>query len=193
MNINKKYWKSLYDAKTLGWDIGYISTPLKEYFDQLKDRDIKILIPGAGNGYEVAYLNNKGYKNVFYLDYLPEAINSFKKLHPDFPKKRILNEDFFKHRGNYDLIIELAFFTSIIPERREELAKKMYDLLNLGGKYVGLFFNHEFKLNHPPYGAIKETYLELIKDLFEVKTFEPAYNSIKARKDRELFFIFKKK
>ena len=40
---------------------------------------------------------------------------------------------------------------------------------------------------------MKETYLELIKDKFSVKTFEVAYNSIKPRAERELFFIFEKK
>jgi len=69
----------------------------------------------------------------------------------------------------------------------------MHNLLNVGGKYVGLFFNHEFKLNKPPFGAMKETYLELMENLFSVKTMELANNSIKPREGRELFFIFEKK
>jgi hypothetical protein len=66
-------------------------------------------------------------------------------------------------------------------------------LLNPGGKYVGLFLNHDFGNESPPFGAFKENYLELIKDLFDVQLFEPAYNSIKPRAGRELFFIFKKR
>ena len=192
MIIDKQYWENLYKANTLGWDIGYISPPLKKYFDQLTNKDIKILIPGAGNGYEANYLINKGFKNTYYLDYSKGAIKSFKKLNPNFPNENIIKENFFKHTAKYDLIIEVAFFTSIEPDYREDLANKMYNLLNIGGKYVGLFFNHEFKLNKPPYGAMKETYLELIKDLFSVKTMELAYNSVKPREGRELFFIFKK-
>jgi len=192
MKINKEYWENLYKNKTLGWDIGNISPPLKEYFNQLTNKDIKILVPGAGNGYEASCLIDKGFTNTYYLDYSEGAINNFKKLNPNFPKENIIKEDFFKHSEKYDLIIELAFFTSIEPENRDTLAKKMHNLLNIGGKYVGLFFNHEFKLNKPPYGAMKETYLELIKDLFAIKTMEIAYNSIKPRKGRELFFIFEK-
>jgi len=192
MKINKEYWENLYKNKTLGWDIGNISPPLKEYFNQLTNKDIKILVPGAGNGYEASFLIDKGFTNTYYLDYSEGAINNFKKLNPNFPKENIIKEDFFKHSEKYDLIIELAFFTSIEPENRDTLAKKMHNLLNIGGKYVGLFFNHEFKLNKPPYGAMKETYLELIKDLFAIKTMEIAYNSIKPRKGRELFFIFEK-
>ena len=69
MIINKAYWERIYESGHIGWDIGYISTPLKEYFDQLTDKNIKILVPGAGTGYEADYLYKNGFKNVFYLDY----------------------------------------------------------------------------------------------------------------------------
>ncbi len=192
LKIDKNYWNTLFKNKQLGWDIGYISTPLKKYINQLNDKSLKILIPGGGNGYEASYLYKNGFHNTFYLDYSEEAVKSFKKTDPEFPESNIIQEDFFQHFGKYDLILELAFFTSVIPEKREELAQKMYNLLKNKGKYVGLFFNHEFKLNKPPFGAMKETYLELIKNKFIVRTFEIAYNSIKPRAGRELFFIFEK-
>ncbi len=192
MQINKSYWENLYKNNQIGWDIGYPSTPLKEYIDQLTNKELNILIPGAGNGYEAEYLYNKGFTHTFYLDYSTEALKSFKNKYPDFPNSNIITDDFFEHTGKYDLILELAFFTSVIPEEREKLAEKIFELLKPGGKYVGVFFNHEFKLNEPPFGAMKETYLELIKDKFKVKIFEIAYNSIKPRAGRELFFIFEK-
>ena len=46
---SKEFWEEKYSKGYTGWDIGYISTPLKGYFDQLNDMDIKILIPGSGN------------------------------------------------------------------------------------------------------------------------------------------------
>jgi len=192
VQINKAYWDDLYNNNRLGWDIGYVSTPLKDYFNQLTNKSLHILIPGGGNGYEAAYLYGKGFLNTFYLDYSKEAVKSFRKKFPEFPETNIFTEDFFNHTKTYDLIFELAFFTSIIPEDREKLASKIYDLLKPRGKYVGLFFNHEFKLEKPPFGAMKETYLELIKDKFRVRTFEIAHNSIKPRVGRELFFIFEK-
>jgi len=48
-----EYWNRQYLESKTGWDIGYISTPIKEYIDQLTDKSIKILVPGAGNAYEV--------------------------------------------------------------------------------------------------------------------------------------------
>jgi len=190
--LNSTYWNNLYKKNLKGWDIGYISTPIKAYIDQLKDRTINILIPGAGSGYEAGYLYNKGFKNTFYLDFSEIAVKNFKKSNPNFPEENILYEDFFIHTGKYDLILELAFFTSIEPEKRELLANKINELLKIGGKYTGVFFGHEFGNEHPPFGAVKETYIELVKDILEIKTLEPAYNSIKPRAGRELFFIFQK-
>ena len=59
MELNSNYWESRYQKKEIGWDAGKITTPLKEYIDQLTNRDLKILIPGAGNGYEFDYLIQK--------------------------------------------------------------------------------------------------------------------------------------
>ena len=56
-----EYWDSKYDKGEIGWDIGYVSTPLKEYFDQLQDKSIKILVPGAGNAWEVEYLHKSSF------------------------------------------------------------------------------------------------------------------------------------
>ena len=53
----KEYWINRYKEERTGWDIGYPSTPLKEYIDQLQDKNLRILIPGAGNGYEAEYLS----------------------------------------------------------------------------------------------------------------------------------------
>ena len=46
--FDESYWDNRYKEGSTGWDIGTISTPLKEYFNQLKDTSLKILIPGGG-------------------------------------------------------------------------------------------------------------------------------------------------
>ena len=56
MELNSDYWESRYQKNEIGWDAGEITTPLKEYINQLVNKDIKILIPGAGNGHEFDYL-----------------------------------------------------------------------------------------------------------------------------------------
>jgi len=193
MELNKKYWDETYLNKQTGWDVGYVVTPLKEYFDQLKDKSIRILIPGAGNAYEVEYLHQLGFTNIYLLDFAPTPIQNFIERNPSFPKKNILEEDFFEHKGNYDLIIEHTFLTSIARNQRANYAAKLSELLSEKGKLVGLLFNHEFPNNHPPYGGTPDEYLKMFIPHFKINIFETAYNSIKPRKNRELFIKLSKK
>jgi methyl halide transferase len=91
------------------------------------------------------------------------------------------------HNDKYDLIVEQTFFCAINPGERKKYAEKIHNLLNPGGKLVGLLFNHEFGNDSPPYGGTKEEYLEYFKPFFQIKHFSTAYNSIKPRAGRELF------
>ncbi len=191
--MNKTYWDTRYREGETGWDIGRVSGPLKEYIDQLEDRSLKILVPGAGNAYEAEYLFLKGFRNVHVLDISTVAVEGFISRFPDFPRSQIINEDFFSHESKYDLIIEQTFFCAIERRRRAEYAEKIYNLLNDKGKAVGLLFNHEFEKDEPPFGGTKEEYVKYFSPYFLIETFETAYNSIERRAERELFFMFRKK
>ena len=48
MILDESFWDDRYRDNDIGWDIGYVSTPLMAYFDQLQNKDLKILIPGGG-------------------------------------------------------------------------------------------------------------------------------------------------
>jgi SAM-dependent methyltransferase len=172
--------------------LGGISRPMHNYFNQLTDKKIKILIPGCGNAYEADYLLELGFKKVFILDWSEKIISEFKKRLPKFPARNIIMEDFFIHKGKYDLIIEQTFFCAIDRNLRTQYAKKVYELLKPGGKLVGVLFNHEFDSDSPPFGGSEQEYRNYFKPYFEFKNFSPAFNSIKPRAGRELFIILKK-
>ena len=193
MELNKKNWNSRYDTKETGWDIGFVSPPLKEYIDQITDLNIKILIPGCGNAYEAEYLFNKGFKNVFIVDYSQIAISNLIKRIPDFPIFNAVCDDFFNISGQYDLILEQTFFCAIDPKLRNNYAKQISSLLKENGKLVGLFFSVPMFSDHPPFGGSKQEYIECFSKLFSINTIEKCYNSIKSRNNKELFFIFNKK
>jgi methyl halide transferase len=53
--FNDQYWSERYEKSQTGWDVGNVSPALKDYFDQLTDKSISILIPGCGNAYEAEY------------------------------------------------------------------------------------------------------------------------------------------
>ena len=190
MSLDSNSWNQRYLSKNTGWDIGYVSTPLKEYFDQLKNKDLRILIPGCGNSHEAEYLFSLGFQNVYVLDFSKKAINNFSSRVPVFPKDNLLCEDFFNISGNYDLIIEQTFFCAINKSKRFEYVNKIHSLLNKNGRLVGLLFNGPMNDDHPPFGGSIAEYKKLFSSLFDLKVFQPSKNSISSRNGKELFINF---
>ena len=191
--FDETYWNTRYSTNNTGWDIGYISTPLKTYFDQLTDLTIRILIPGAGNSYEAEYLHSMGFKNVTVLDISNRAIESFRSRVSSFPKKHIICQDFFTYEGTFDLIIEQTFFCALDPSLRKAYVQKMNALLRPGGTLVGVLFNVPLTENGPPFGGSLEEYQVLFSKHFTIAILEEAYNSIPPRQGKELFVKLIKK
>jgi thiopurine S-methyltransferase len=156
------YWTNRYKNNEIGWDLGTVSNPLKEYFNQLTNKDISILIPGAGNAYEAEYLFDNGFKNITIIDISAEPLQNIKKRIPGFPESKLIFGDFFNHQHQYDLIIEQTFFCALRPSLRQAYAKKMHQLLKNKGKLVGVLFNDELNSDKPPFGGNKEEYTSYI-------------------------------
>lgn len=186
------YWEERYQNNDTGWDIGSISTPLKEYIDQLTDKKCRILIPGAGNGYEFDYLISKGFTNIFVVDIAITPLNNIAKRNPEMTSNLLL-QDFFTLSEKFDLVLEQTFFCAISPSMRTDYVSKMYEILNSKGKIAGLLFDFPLTKEGPPYGGSKEEYLSLFSEKFTINRIERAHNSIKPRQNKELFFIFEKK
>jgi len=191
--LDQSFWSEKYQSNQTGWDIGSISRPIKEYIDQLEDKDASILIPGAGNAYEAIYLFEQGFTNVSIVDIAKEPLDNFKKSVPDFPKDKILQEDFFSHKGSYDLIFEQTFFCALDPSLRVNYIDKMKGLLKPKGKLVGLLFDFRLDDVGPPFGGSEDAYTIDFKKRFHLKTLAPCYNSIKPRQGKELFINFVRK
>ena len=192
----ENFWTQRYVQKNTGWDIGKPSTPLKNYIDQLQNKTLKILIPGAGNSYEAEYLYNNGFKNVYVLDISELPLKAFKKRVANFPENQIIQDNFFLHEGRYDLVLEQTFFCSFPPtkENRIDYAKKMHNLIKPQGKLVGLWFSFPLTsdMEKRPFGGSKKEYLNYLSPLFKVKSFNECHNSIPERLGNELFGIFQK-
>lgn len=191
--LTSDYWNNRYIQKETGWDIGYISTPIKEYIDQLKDKSIKILIPGCGNAHEAEYLTQNGFTNVYLVDFSRTALDNFHKRVPNFNQNHLICNNFFNLNDKFDLILEQTFFCAINPNLRLKYAEQMADLLNENGKLVGLLFNEELNTDKPPFGGNKDEYIKYFTPYFDIEIMDKSYNSIDPRKDRELFIKMKKK
>jgi SAM-dependent methyltransferase len=191
--LDKLYWDKRYKQQLTGWDIGFVSSPLKEYIDQLENKDMRILVPGAGNAYEAEYLFNSGFLNCHILDISEEAIKGIKMRCPQFPEDQIHCSDFFDHSFQYDLIIEQTFFCALTPDFRPAYAEKMHQLLKDGGYLCGLLFDFPLNAQGPPYGGSEQEYRKLFSGVFNIEKLESCYNSIAPRMGSEFFFKCTKK
>jgi SAM-dependent methyltransferase len=191
-DLSEEYWNNRYINEDFVWDTGGVSLPLKSYIEQLTNKELRILIPGAGNAHEALFLAENGFKQVYVLDFAEKPLSDFKKQNPSFPAGQLIQQNFFEHTGQYDLIIEQTFFCAIDPLLRTEYVMHMKRLLKQGGKLVGVLFNDALNTDKPPFGGNKEQYEGLFKEDFNIKKMELCYNSIKPRQDRELFIIMQK-
>lgn len=186
-NLDGDYWSNRYDAGTSVWDLGEVSPPLKNYIDQLTDKNLRILIPGCGNTHEADYLLKLGFTDVTVIDIAPILVAHLKEKYKDNPHIKIILGDFFKHQGEYDLILEQTFFCAIDPSLRKDYVAKIPELLAPNSKLVGVLFNRQFEEQGPPFGGDKNEYEPMFSKDFILKFFEPCYNSFIKRKDSELF------
>ncbi len=186
----QKYWTQRWQNNETGWDIGYASSPLMHYIQQLENKQLKILIPGCGNAWEAEALHKLGFENVYVLDISELPLKLFSERLPSFPKEHLICSDFFEHEDKYDLILEQTFFCALNPEFRSKYAIQMHLLLKPFGKMVGVLFGVPKNNDKPPFGGSKEEYNTLFEPLFNIKTLEVAYNSIPPRSNQELFIHF---
>jgi len=188
MKFDKNYWEARWVEGQTGWDAKSATEPIVKYFEQVADKNSKILIPGCGNAHEAIFLFNAGFNNVFICDWAEQPLLAFAEKVPDFPKEQLICANFFDLQLNdFDYIVEQTFFCALDPILRSDYAKKVKSLLKPGAKLVGLLFNFPKTESGPPFGGSKEEYLGYFSPLFEHIYIETCYNSIKPRAGSEYF------
>ena len=185
-SLDKDFWEYRYRNNLTGWDMGVVSPPIKAYVDQLKNKNIDILIPGAGISHEAEYLLSQGFSSITIIDISSLLISQLKEKFKNNPEIRLIEGDFFEHEGQYDLIIEQTFFCTLYPENRSKYLEKMKALLKKEGTLCGVLFDKIFE-GGPPFGGHKNDYEQLFKDYFKINKMETCYNSHPARMDSELW------
>ncbi len=191
--MDKNYWDTRWEKQETGWDIGYPSPAITKYMDGIADKNTAILIPGCGNAYEAEYLIQQGFTNITLIDIAPLAVENLKKKFEGQSAISILCEDFFEHKGSYDLVLEQTFFSAIPPFKRKDYVAKMHEILKENGRIVGLLFDKQFNNPFPPFGGCPCEYRPIFENHFEIKTMEECFNSIPQRTGNEVFIKFKRK
>jgi len=193
LSIN--YWNKRYLSQQTGWDLGQVSPPIKAYINQLENKDLKILIPGAGQAYEAIYLLEQGFTNITIVDFAEKPLSdlSLKLKNHESLHYHLINDDFFNLTGQFDLILEQTFFSAIDKSLRKSYVAQTHKLLISGGKLVGLLFGKHFPFDGPPFGGNALEYELLFKEKYLIEKMEEAYNSVKPRLGAELFIKFTKR
>jgi methyl halide transferase len=182
-----EYWEQRYQAADAPWDMGMASPPLIAFMQSYPHTDHKILIPGAGKGHELAWMQAHGFQHACMLDWSPASCASVKAIYPEVPEGSILCEDFFAHAGQYDLILEQTFFCALSPALRPQYARHMQALLKQGGRLVGVWFQFPLTESGPPFGGSAEEYSTLFSEGFEIVTMETCEHSHPARAGKEFW------
>ena len=187
MNFDEQYWTERYDAGKDGWDLGCISPPIKEYIDQLTNKDIKILIPGAGNSHEAEYIHNQGFTNLYVCDISNVPLDNLKDRVTTFPKDNLIHGNFFEIQDEFDLVLEQTFFCALNPLLRQDYIEQMSKIIKPKGSLIGLLFSMEFDKEGPPFGGVINNYKAMFSKKFDIKVITPCTNSIESRMGSELF------
>lgn len=193
ISLDQSYWDQRWQKGETGWDIGQPSPALMAYAATLSDRTLRLLIPGCGNAHEAEALARMGFSDIHLLDISPTLTQQLRqRLRPYSEVIHIHCDDFFRHSGAYDLILEQTFFCALDPTLREAYVRQCHALLKPGGRLAGLLFNCTFDHEGPPFGGYEDEYRSLLGRLFNILTMEPSRLSIEPRKGRELFFVAEK-
>ena len=192
VNLDTHFWNSKYEENKIGWDIGYANPIHIEYVLEHIDKSQKILIPGAGSGYEIKTLWNYGYNQVYAIDLSPLAKKRFLKQQPDFPEENYIVGDFFKMQQSFDLILEQTFFCAIDPALRSSYVEKIHEVLNPLGRLYGVLFVMPL-IDGPPFGGSVKEYQHLFEEKFEIIQIKKNTKSIPTRLGKEIIIELLKK
>ena len=193
----KAFWENIYKGNSARWDL---KSPTPAFIDLLKDKKImnngKLLIPGAGYGYDAVEAAKAGL-NVTAVDFSETATNYAKKLaaseglNINFVKDNFFNlpesySDFFDYAYDYVTIC------AINPDRREEYAAMLSSVLKCSGKFIALWFPVENRSGGPPFGLNVQELTNIFTKYFKLIVSTDKVNSIKPRKGREFLQVYKK-
>ena len=191
--LDRDFWDGRYQRGETGWDLGAPSPALAHYFsDARRNRNARILIPGAGNAYEADMLMEQGYTDVTVIDIAPSVTEKLQQRFAREKRIRILCGDFFTLNEHFDTVVEQTFFCALPPAMRGDYVQKMAELIVPGGILTGLLFNRDFE-GGPPFGGCETEYRELFAPYFDIEIMSACTRSVAPRAGHELFIRLRRK
>jgi SAM-dependent methyltransferase len=188
--LGKDFWNDRYRDDQTGWDLGMVSPPLKFWIDTILDKNLRILIPGAGNAYEVDELIQQGFTSITVIDIAPIVMERLKDRYKNYPQVKLVLGDFFELTASFDVVLEQTFFCAIDPSLRSAYVNKMAEIIVPDGQLLGVLFDRSFE-GGPPFGGSASEYQSLFSPHFDVKI-SPCNYSHPAREGSEVLIQAKR-
>lgn len=145
-----EFWEKRFRENFTPWDAGGVPAALEQFL-RSEPRELRVLIPGCGSGYEVCAFSEAGH-DVIAIDFAPAAIERARRT-LDLLSDRVRLADFFEFDSGapFDLIYERAFLCALPRREWPRYAPRIAELLRPGGRLAGFFFFDEAERG-PPFG-----------------------------------------
>jgi len=164
--LSPVFWDERFEQDFIPWDLGGVPQALRAFVER-KPAPRTALIPGCGNGYELAWLADAGW-DATAIDFSPAAVQRARRLVGPWAA-RVVEADFFAWQPQQPLefIYERAFLCALPPAMRPQVTARYAGLLAPGGLLAGFFFFGSAPKG-PPFGIGRAELESLLTPHFEL-------------------------
>jgi SAM-dependent methyltransferase len=164
--LSPVFWDERFEQDFTPWDLGGVPQALRAFVER-NPAPRTVLIPGCGNGYELAYLADAGW-DATAIDFSPAAVQRARRLVGQWAA-RVVEADFFAWQPQQPLalIYERAFLCALPPAMRPQVTARYAELLPPGGLLAGFFFFGSAPKG-PPFGIARAELDSLLTPHFEL-------------------------
>jgi len=160
-----EFWDTRFRDGVTPWDAGGVPPALKNWIGRRRGR-LRVLIPGAGTGYEVRLFAEHGH-DVLAIDFSDAAIETAKRELGSL-SGRVRKADFFGLQdGPFDVVYERAFLCALPRTLWSGWARRMAELVSPSGVLAGFFYLDD-NPRGPPFGVSQEGLNDLLGKAFDL-------------------------
>jgi SAM-dependent methyltransferase len=192
------FWENKYSNDEANWDLGKTTPALENFFNhELCPKEGRVLVLGAGRGYDAEAWALKGYETVA-VDFCPTAVDALESLSRKHENLTAVDSDLFeidpKKLGEFDIIYEYTCFSAIHPGRRDEYFEVWYKMLKDDGVVASLFFpiSMDSPNQGPPHPTSEGELMARLDGIFDIENKITPEGSIAEREGLEQFWMLKK-
>lgn len=187
-----EFWDTRFRDGVTPWDAGGVPPALTEWVAKRTGR-LRVLIPGAGTGYEARLFAGHGHE-VLAIDFSDAAIEAARRELKEW-SHLVQKADFFALRqGQFDLVYERAFLCALPRSLWPAWGRRVAELLRPGGELAGFFYIDDNQRG-PPFGVSREGLKDLLEHAFELTQENPvpAAESLPVFKGKEIWQVWKRR